>query len=208
MLARMQLHHAMAALAALTAILMVMAAPRAVAQGASDCGTIESDAERLACYDCAGLRSDTERLACYDRALRGAAPIPRAPERSARGAAAPPPAPRATPPAAAAPAPAAPPAAAAAAPAEPRQVEIRGGRTGKDDDDEDEAIQIVVVALRKVQGNTRFTTDDGTVWVQTDGRSAFFPPVPFTAEIRPGTMGSRFLVPERLNRAVRVRRAE
>jgi hypothetical protein len=49
-------------------------------------------------------------------------------------------------------------------------------------------------------------TDDGDVWVQTDGRRVVVPDVPFDAEIRPGALGSRFLAPRAGGRAVRVRR--
>jgi hypothetical protein len=54
--------------------------------------------------------------------------------------------------------------------------------------------------------NATFTTEDGQIWVQTDGQSTNFPDVPFAAEIKPGAMGSSFLVPKDRARAVRVRR--
>lgn len=151
---------------------------------------------------CTAIADDAERLACYDKALRPAAPAPvattpaatpqpaapltarpdeRRQERRVRESAAPGPA--AVPPAPTAPR--------AGAPA-------------------DEAIvAVVVVGLRALPGReTTFTTEDGVTWVQTDSQRLIgLPDTPFPAEIRPGAMGSYFLVPAERGRAVRVRPA-
>jgi len=70
-------------------------------------------------------------------------------------------------------------------------------------------VPIVIVAMRALPGReTTFTAEDGTAWVQTDGqRLVGLPDTPFAAEIRPGAMGSYFLVPSDRGRAVRVRPA-
>lgn len=134
---------------------------------------------------CTAIADDAERLACYDRALRTgqapAAPTPAAP------AAQTPAAPAAHAPTAPAAAPA--PSTAAAAPAAER-------------------MPIVIVGVRTLPGReTTFTAQDGTTWVQTDSqRVAGLPETPFDAEIKPGAMGSNFLVPKDRGRAVRVRR--
>jgi hypothetical protein len=45
--------------------------------------------------------------------------------------------------------------------------------------------------------------------VQTDSqRVVGFPDPPFEAELKPGTMGSQFLVPKERGRAIRVRAVE
>ena len=67
---------------------------------------------------------------------------------------------------------------------------------------------VVIVAVRQRQGrNTLFTTEQGQTWVQVDFEQNYFPPPPFSAEIRPGRLGSFFLVPAR-GTAVRVRLRE
>jgi hypothetical protein len=54
-----------------------------------------------------------------------------------------------------------------------------------------------------------FTAEDGTVWIQTDSqRLTGMPDTPFDAELKPGAMGSYFLVPKEKGRAVRVRAAK
>jgi hypothetical protein len=53
-----------------------------------------------------------------------------------------------------------------------------------------------------------FTTDSGEIWVQTDSRQVNLPDPPFDAEIKPGAMGSNFLVPKDSARAIRVRRGQ
>ena len=167
-------------------------APPADAQRARDCASIESDAERLACYDCAGLTSEGERWACYDRALRREPDsILSAPARTPRDTAAP--------------APPEPPAARTAPAATPAAERRNAERDAEDD--EDRTVQVMVVAVHKIRNDARFTTADGEIWLQTDGRSTNLPEPPFQAELRPGAMGSTFLVPTD-RRAIRVRRAD
>jgi hypothetical protein len=164
----------------------------------------------LAQAACTEIENDTERLACYDRALRPTRPATAAPAAAAPAA----PAQRA--------APAAPPstqlstersveprrarsAQAEAAAAAPSAPSAPGGvRDSRDDD----VVPIVVVRVREIMGrNDRaFTTDNGVVWLQTDNAKLKVPETPFNAEIKPGAMGSFFLVTENRNRAIRVRR--
>ena len=132
---------------------------------------------------CTAIADDAERLACYDRALRAApaAPAPTAvPTPTAE--ASPPPAP-------AQPAPAA---------------------ENQQQDADRQTVPIVVVGVRTPQGReTTFTTQDGAAWVQTDSqRVVGLPATPFEAELKPGAMGSRFLVPKNGARAIRVRPVE
>jgi nucleoid-associated protein YgaU len=146
---------------------------------------------------CTAIADDAERLACYDRALRAAqAPAAPSPTASAPVAATAAPAAASTPSASAAPAAAPAPSTATAAPA--------AGRG-----DAEEIMPIVIVGVRTLPGReTTFTAQDGTTWVQTDSqRIAGLPETPFDAEIKPGAMGSSFLVPKDRGRAVRVRRA-
>jgi len=157
----------------------------AFGQGAVPCTAIVDDAERLACYDKA-LRPAAPAPAPRAAAPESAAPVSARPnerrqERRVRESAAP--APAAVPPAPAAPR--------AGAPAE---VAI---------------VPVVVVGMRALPGReTTFTTEDGVAWVQTDSQQLVgLPATPFTAEIRPGAMGSYFLVPTERGRAVRVRPA-
>ncbi|RPI63120.1 MAG: hypothetical protein EHM50_02815 [Lysobacterales bacterium] len=144
-----------------------------------------------AAVPCTAIADDEERLACYDRALRAASP-PAAPT---------PAAPAAQAPAAAGAASAAPPPAvtpsASSAPAARRA-------------DDEEVIPIVIVGVRALPGReTTFTAEDGATWVQTDSqRVVGLPEPPFDAELKPGAMGSRFLVPAGRGRAIRVRRVE
>jgi hypothetical protein len=76
--------------------------------------------------------------------------------------------------------------------------------------DDEEVIPIVIVGVRALPGReTTFTAQDGATWVQTDGqRVVGLPETPFDAELKPGAMGSRFLVPTGRGRAIRVRRVE
>jgi hypothetical protein len=78
---------------------------------------------------------------------------------------------------------------------------------GRNNSDEGEIIPIVVVGMRALPGReTTFTADDGTSWVQTDSqRLVGLPETPFDAEIKPGVMGSYFLVAKDRTRAIRVR---
>lgn len=130
---------------------------------------------------CTAIANDTERLACYDRALRPAAPEPAAGPDDRRQE-------RRVRESAVPPAPAT-------------------ARTGAPPDET--IVPIVVVGIRALPGReATFTTEDGVAWVQTDSqRLVGLPDTPFAAEIRPGTMGSYFLVPTERGRAVRVRRA-
>lgn len=149
---------------------------------------------------CTAIVDDMARLACYDRALRGTANPPAAPATTAAPSAAEEPRRRErerdvreT----AAPAPAAAPAAPAAP--TPRTATARPAEVG--------IVPIVVVGVRALPGrNATFTTEDGQIWVQTDSQTVTFPDVPFAAQIKPGAIGSSFLIPEGRGRAVRVRR--
>ena len=146
---------------------------------------------------CTAIADDAERLACYDRALRA------------------PQAPAAPTPAAAAAAPAAQAAGAVcsascafanAAPAAPSQPPRRGVRcAGRAAPRRlpTTIVPIVIVGVRTLPGReTTFTAQDGTTWVQTDSqRVAGLPETPFDAEIKPGAMGSTFLVPKERGRA-------
>jgi hypothetical protein len=136
---------------------------------------------------CTEIENDSERLACYDRALRpnapaasrGAAEAPsretRASDRTPRESAAP---------------------RAAEAPAAARASAAASSR---------EPVDVTIVKIGGFPGrNAIFTTDTGEIWVQTDGGRLQMPDPPFQAQIKPGAMGSRFLIPER-GRAVRVR---
>jgi hypothetical protein len=170
---------------------------------------------------CTAIVDDAERLACYDKALRPAPP-------TAPAATPAPVAPAATPPAAApraatrevaTPSPtserreerrvresatSAPPAAPAAPPAAPAAP--TASRAGASDDEA--VVPIVIVSMRALPGReATFTAEDGTSWVQTDGQRLIgLPDPPFAAELKPGTMGSVFLVPAERGRAIRVRR--
>jgi hypothetical protein len=141
---------------------------------------------------CTAITNDAERLACYDRALRATSPAPAAPAPTAPSAHA------AQTPAPAAHAPTAP---ATAAPNTQAQTKR---------DAAEEIVPIVVVGVRTLQGReTTFTAQDGGVWVQTDSqRIVGLPDTPFDAELKPGLMGSKFLVPKDGARAIRVRPVE
>jgi hypothetical protein len=153
---------------------------------------------------CTAIADDAERLACYDRALRAPqAPAPATPAAQAPAAtAARAPTDSAAPSAASTPSASAPPAAAPA-------TSTAAGAPAAQRDAADEIIRIVIVGVRALPGReTTFTAQDGTAWVQTDSqRVAGLPETPFDAEIKPGAMGSKFLVPKDRGRAVRVRRA-
>jgi hypothetical protein len=157
---------------------------------------------------CTAVEDDAERLACYDRALR--TPSPSAPAPAAQ-------APAQNPPASAPPATSPAPAATAeprserrirnsAAPAAPAAPVA--GDSG-DDDDDDKIIPIVIIGVGARAGReTVFTAQDGATWVQTDTqRLGNLPDPPFEAELKPGTLGSYFLVPKEQGRAIRVRNA-
>jgi hypothetical protein len=167
-----------------------------------------------AAVPCTAIADNAERLACYDRALRSA----------------PPPA-ATTPPAAQAPPRGAPPAAVPAAPAAPAAAEPRRERQVRQSavpaapaapaartapaapaargNEAPQIVPIVIVGVRALPGReTTFTAEDGTAWVQTDSqRITGLPDTPFDAQIKPGMMGSYFLVAEDHARAIRVRPA-
>ena len=191
-----------AALGPLLALAVLAALPSytVLAQGAVPCTAIEDDAQRLA---------------CYDRALRGT-PVAAPPARTVP----PPTTPAPQPSAEAAPAAAA----AAAAPTEtsgrePR--EIRGSTAPSappapvasaapvagSSDPQNEILPIIIVGTRALPGReTTFLLADGTSWVQTDSqRITGLPEPPFDAELKPGAVGSYFLVPKERGRAIRVR---
>jgi hypothetical protein len=173
---------------------------------------------------CTAIENNEERLACYDRALRSASPAP-----TSQAPAVPPlQTPGAQTPAGSAPA-AQSAAGSAAAPSAssssgieeqpPRNVSGSTAPTapaapeaaaaGRTDDDEDRVVPIVIVGMRTLPGReTTFTAQDGGIWIQTDSqRVVGLPEPPFEAEIRPGAIGSSFLVPKERGRAVRVRSA-
>jgi len=179
----------------------------AQAQSAQRCTTIDDDAQRLACYDRA-LRPATASAATATASPRAAAPPPASPPAAAAPSSAIATENRATrrerevreSTASAAPAAPAPPAAPAApaarrAPA-PAQDETAG------------IVPIVIVQIRTLPGRAAtFVTDSGETWVQTDTQRQL-PNVPFNAAIKPGSMGSSFLVPDNYARSFRVRRGE
>jgi hypothetical protein len=177
---------------------------------------------------CTEIQNDAERLACYDRSLRPAQPAQQPAQPAAQ------PVPRAAQPAARAPAaqPAREPVAEARnAAAAPAQTEVstdrrdpRKGRQARaeaaaiaaataapsktDRSTDEPLVPIVVVKMRTIpgSGDSVFTTDNGITWVQTDNSKLSFPEVPFNAQIKPGVMGSYFLLMEDRNHGVRVRR--
>jgi hypothetical protein len=58
-------------------------------------------------------------------------------------------------------------------------------------------VPIVVLSTRVLPGRgVEFTTNRGDVWVQADTKPLQLPPTPFNAQIKPGTLGSVFLVPD------------
>jgi hypothetical protein len=136
-----------------------------------------------AAESCTAIADSVERLACYDRAARAAPATPAAQPPAAAAAASTPTA--------------APPTATASAPA---------AQPAKDD----EVTAIVIVGVRAQPGReTSFTAQNGVTWVQTDSqRVVGLPDTPFEAELRPGVMGSKFLVPTGRGRAIRVRAVE
>jgi hypothetical protein len=158
---------------------------------------------------CTAIQDDAERLACYDRALRATAPAPAAPAAAtpaptspAASAAQAPPAPVTQAPAPAAQAPAA---QAQAAPAAQASTAAPTSSANPD-----KMIPIVVVSVRSLPGReTSFTTKDGATWVQTDSQRIYgLPDTPFDAELKPGAVGSTFLVPKTGSRAIRVKLLE
>ena len=163
---------------------------------------------------CTAIQDDAERLACYDRALRGGSPTPQTPAPAALPPAgpltqAPPPVVQAPAPAAQAPAPAAQ-APAAQAPAAQAAPAPASTATPASAANPDKVTPIVIVAVRSLPGReTTFTTKDGATWVQTDSQRIYgLPDAPFDAELKPGAVGSTFLVPKVGSRAIRVKLVE
>lgn len=162
--------------------------------------------------ECAALSSDVARLACYDALLGGgdsaSDAAPQAPQGNARPS-------RAAESADAAPAtgaersaPAAPAPRSAGRSAEPLAVPAtppRGRPERPAPRAEPSAYPVTVVDVPRTRPEVVFVTEDGDVWVQTDGRRVRVPDVPFGAEIRPGALGSYFLAPDDGARAIRVR---
>ena len=149
---------------------------------------------------CTAIQDDAERLACYDRALRASSPAPLAPEPTAPAARAAAPVTQA--PASAAQAPTAPSAQASPSPTTTA--------TSAPPANPDKITPIVVVGVRTLQGReTSFTMQDGSTWVQTDSQRIYgLPDTPFDAELKPGAVGSTFLVPKSGKRAIRVKLLE
>ena len=172
---------------------------------------------------CTAIESNEERLACYDRALRSASPAPptsQAPSAPAAQTpnAQPPSVPAAESAAGAAVAPSSSASSASSVLGEQPSRNVRESTAptvpeaeaaGRNDDDEDRVVPIVIVGMRTLPGReTTFTAEDGGIWIQTDSqRVVGLPEPPFEAEIRPGAIGSSFLVPKERGRAVRVRSA-
>jgi hypothetical protein len=168
---------------------------------------------------CTAIQNDAERLACYDRALRATSPAPTAPAATASAPTSPaasaaqaPAAPvtQAPPPAAQAPATQPPAAQAPAAQAPAAPAAQASTATSASSANPDRVIPIVVVNVRALQGReTSFTTQDGATWVQTDSQRIYgLPDTPFDAELKPGAVGSTFLLPKSSNRAIRVKLVE
>jgi hypothetical protein len=69
-------------------------------------------------------------------------------------------------------------------------------------------VPIVIVQIRALPGRgATFVTDTGDTWVQTDAQRQW-PAAPFKAAIKPGSMGSSFLVPDDYSHSFRVRRGQ
>ena len=180
---------------------------------------------------CPSIQNDQERLACYDRAMRGAPRAAPAPQPSAAPAAAPTPSSTAAPAVAgaaaigaaaatgngaAAAAHTAVPAASssistaphnprnttAATPAQPGAAPTFDPNTGTPTG----IVPVLVVrALSRPGFGTEFTTDTGSVWIQTETKPLTLPKTPFKAELQPGKFGSTFLVLPDSKMGIRVR---
>ena len=194
---------AMAAVLMLAALAAQWPAQHAAAQSAP-CTAIQDDAERLACYDRA-LRAASPAQAPAPAAQTPTAPVTQTSPPAAQASTAPvTPAPAAQAPAVQAPTAQAPTAATQAAPAP------ASAATPASAANPDKVVPIVIVSVRTLPGReTTFTTKDGATWVQTDSQRVFgLPDTPFDAELKPGAVGSTFLVPRVGARAIRVRLVE
>lgn len=70
-----------------------------------------------------------------------------------------------------------------------------------------EAMKVTVTAVRRsLNRRYVFETADGHTWLQTDQRNVRLGNAPFTAEIRPASMGSFYLKPDAGSVSIRVRR--
>lgn len=183
-----------------TALLLTGALPSASALAQNELSAA------LQALECVRIEQDRERLRCYDAALRAPAPAARQPQADAPPAARTPqrreaePAP---PPARAA---AAAPAATPATPASPTAAAAPSRAAAARSQPTTETIRVRIVSVRRDNtANATFVTDDGQVWRQTDGRRVNLDEPPFAAEIRPGALGSSFLVPDG-KRAIRAHR--
>ena len=68
-------------------------------------------------------------------------------------------------------------------------------------------MRVTVISVRKnLNRRYIFETADGHTWLQTDQRTVRLADTPFTAEIRPASMGSFFLKPASGGVSIRVRR--
>jgi hypothetical protein len=196
--------------AAIAAIVLLCPAMPAAAQDAraagEACARIADSLERLICYDREFRpNSAAESSASLPAAPAGVAPSPSPSPAPAASAAAAPPA-AATPAAASAAAASSTPPPAAAAPTATAPAAAAPATAAPAENQKDAEVPIVVVSISELRGgDARFSTKDGQLWIQTDGRRNVYPTVPFDAVIRPGAMGSAFLVPPS-GRGVRVRR--
>jgi hypothetical protein len=152
---------------------------------------------------CPSIESDSERLACYDRALRTAPHAPTASPGSAVATSAPPPTAGATSASGAGAAPAAVAGAAGVAAAatvpSPQPAPQAGAAPAVEPSANPPVgiVPIVVLSTRLLPGRgVEFTTNRGDVWVQADTKPLQLPPTPFNAQIKPGTLGGVFLVPD------------
>jgi hypothetical protein len=93
---------------------------------------------------------------------------------------------------------------AAPEPRESERARRRAGRAEAEAAPAPESVQVTIVEVDSDNiGRTRFVTDTGVVFQQTDSRSRRYPETPFAAEVRGGALGSSFLVISG-GRAVRV----
>jgi hypothetical protein len=173
-----------AALADVATALTDVAAARA-------CATIGDDEDRLGCYDRTLRRTTTAAASSSPESAEpraGAVASATRPAEAARGSTDEVPQVQIRAPAA------------AAATRAPATGSPGGGAAAS------EERLVTVVEVRSGAPNAAlFVMDDGSIWRQTDSRRFMPLDVPFAAQIRPGALGSFFLVPTERGRAVRVR---